>query len=149
MRVVEFAQDGRGRNIEYRSYEVEDGGIEMDVSDKQFPLTVFFEPVMTADLIEVCEFCEIEPDEVPPYNQARAEVAIELWANNVKKMSIAELDEFAACLGKGVTQEEKEAAQARAADKLREEIHANRRERHAAELELQEEVEKMMPKPKK
>ena len=148
MKVVEFVQDGRERNLEFRSYEVEEGGIEMDVSNKQFPITVFFEPVMTADLIEVCEFCEISQDEVPPYNQARAEVARELWVNNVKKISIAELDEFAACLGKGVTVEEKKAAQARAADKLREEIHANRRERHAAELELQEETEKMMPKQK-
>ena len=146
MKIVEFVRDGRGRNIERRSYDVEDGGIEMNVSDKQFPLTVFFEPVMTVDLIEVCEFCEIEPEEIPPYSQARAEVARELWANNVKKITIAELDEFCACLGKGVTVEEKEAAKARAADKLREEIHADRRRRHAAEIEMQEEVDKMMPK---
>ena len=149
MKVREYTQGKSGENIGYREFEFQEGDIEMDVSNKQFPITVFFEPVMTADLIEVCEFCEISQDEVPPYNQARAEVARELWVNNVKKISIAELDEFAACLGKGVTLEEKKAAQARAADKLREEIHANRRERHKVELELQEETEKMMPKPKK
>jgi hypothetical protein len=123
----------------------------MEVSKKKFPLTVFFEPVMTADLIEVCEFNEISQDEIPPYNQARAEVARELWVNNIfKKITIAELDEMVACFGKGATTpEEKKAAQARAADKLREEIHASRRERHAAELALQEETEKLMPKPKK
>ena len=149
MKVVQFTQDGRGRNIRFRETDVEDGGIEMEVSDKQFPITVFFEPVMTDDLIEVCEFNEIAQDEIPAYNQARAGIARELWHNNVGKISIAELDEMVACFGKGATTpEEKKAAQARAADKLREEICADSRRRHAAEIELQEEVDKMMPKTK-
>lgn len=148
MKVVEFVQDGLGRNIERRSYDVEDGGIEMD-DGKSFPIKVFFETVVEQDLIEVCELNEITHDELPPYSQPRADAAREMFHAGVGWATVARVDEFAACTGRGVTLEEKEAAKAKAAAELRTELVANLRRRHAEEIELQEQMEKMKPKPKK